>query len=471
MEPSLELSLEDVAEYSIAYCNQFRRHFDRLISDDRYGVQLPITRVPAYASHNPMECWALKDGVVYVDESGEPEYSWYIAGGPALKVDEEPTRTNPEIPKILEREGLTGKPIGICRIVGTDFPAEVWTGTKPKATKSFSLTTDFRKPILFCHSDTTVKRFLEIITFGALGHVLDIDLPNDSDNFWDNFTLNRMGFFPADLNNRRFIQFLEIAHSCSAAAWDKRALWIRCKVDCDHSVASVLSLLGNEGGTLNIVGKSAEGLRKFAPVPLFFDKTLGFEEKLQKLSEMVLSSQGVYEGEVQKYLEENPSLLDLYGTDVSPRPRFIYPEPRTREKSYVEPDFVVSYSDGTYRVVEIERPEKRIIRGDGTPRAETTQAAFQLSEFRTYISRHANMLQDRFPGICSENCQFTLIIGRESLEAQGSSDLWSDRMLHMRNTFNATDVWVYDDLVKRGYVALQTFRGLSDFAPPETPST
>jgi hypothetical protein len=47
----------------------------------------------------------------------EPDYQWYIAGGPALKVDYEPTRTPSEVTETLKAAGVLGKPIGIYRIV------------------------------------------------------------------------------------------------------------------------------------------------------------------------------------------------------------------------------------------------------------------------------------------------------------------------------------------------------------------
>jgi hypothetical protein len=128
----------------------------------------------------------VSDGAVLFDQSGEPSHAWWIAGGPALKVDFEPTRTPPEVFSALEREGLTGKPIGIYRIVGKDIPGDVWAGKLPGYCSESVKQTSFGKEIIFRAAETSILELLKRLTFGAFGDIIDPKLKSEADDFWDN---------------------------------------------------------------------------------------------------------------------------------------------------------------------------------------------------------------------------------------------------------------------------------------------
>jgi hypothetical protein len=198
------------------------------------------------------------------------------------------------------------------------------------------------------------------------------------------------------------------------------------------------------------------------------DKTRRFEGLIDQLQSTLAFRGEENEIVFQEFLEAHPELLDLYGR-VIPQPRFSYPAGTSPiGKSYVEPDFVISYNDGTYRIVEIERPNKRISTSRGQPRSEVTQAVFQLSEFRTFIEDHANVLQSDFPGIRASGCRYTLIIGRKEISPESPFCNFENLRAHVRGTYRADDVWVFDDLIDRARTALDAFRGLSRFAPIDT---
>jgi hypothetical protein len=75
----------------------------------------------------------------------------------------------------------------------------------------------------------------------------------------------------------------------------------------------------------------------------------------------------------QEYLTQNPLVLDVYG-EVIPKPNFIYPEgSSSMGKKFVQPDFLVRRHPSSYRLIELERPAKRMATKSGQARAEVTQ--------------------------------------------------------------------------------------------------
>jgi uncharacterized protein YjbI with pentapeptide repeats len=90
------------------------------------------------------------------------------------------------------------------------------------------------------------------------------------------------------------------------------------------------------------------------------------------------------------FLKRNPSLLDIYGIAES-EPQFNYPENKLSPtgKSRVEPDFIIRYPGGRYKLVELEKPEKKIKTKQGHPASPFTQSAWQLSEWDDYIKNYA----------------------------------------------------------------------------------
>jgi hypothetical protein len=155
-----------------------------------------------------MEVYVLSNGVIYVDSSNEPPYNWHIAGGPALRPDTEPSQAPLWVTELRRQHGILGKNIGIYRLVGKDFPSEVWKGILSDPIVQHVATTAFGKPLVFKMLSTDVPDALNRLTFGAFGHVLDPHLKSDADDFWDNHQLSRIGFVAGDYSAHRFFNYL-----------------------------------------------------------------------------------------------------------------------------------------------------------------------------------------------------------------------------------------------------------------------
>ena len=187
--------------------------------------------------------------------ANEPDHQWYIAGGPALKVDLEPTKTPSEVTQIIEDNGLTGKSIGIYRIVAKEhIPSEVWKGKIKNISFQKTVVDDeLNVSLHLTEVKTSLKKLVCNLTFGAYGIVLDPHLPDARSSFGEPYVIEKMGFFPADFDNRRFFNYIEIFGQSDIEAWDERIISLRVRNDLRRDFAKTLSSPeGNNGGSISM---------------------------------------------------------------------------------------------------------------------------------------------------------------------------------------------------------------------------
>lgn len=110
----------------------------------------------------------------------------------------------------------------------------------------------------------------------------------------------------------------------------------------------------------------------------------------------------------QAYLEDHPQLLDPMAKAVWPRPDLF---------GIKEPDFVVERSDGTYLIVEIETPAKRLITSTGQLSAEGNHAVSQVLDYVDYLVQHLPEAQKCFPGM--RNPEAAVVVGVEGSLSPG----------------------------------------------------
>jgi Domain of unknown function (DUF4263) len=157
------------------------------------------------------------------------------------------------------------------------------------------------------------------------------------------------------------------------------------------------------------------------------------------------------EEDYHAFLKAHPLLLDAY-CEILSKPRWHYHQGESPlNKEYVEPDFVIKYLDGTYRLVELEKPRNIVGTQKGHTRTDLTMAAFQIAEWRDYIARHYDILKNELPGIQSD-CPGRSVISRVTQEDYGR-DL--RRQLGLaRQQLRVDEIFTYDDLVERARQAL-----------------
>jgi len=160
-------------------------------------------------------------------------------------------------------------------------------------------------------------------------------------------------------------------------------------------------------------------------------------------------------------LQKHPLLLDVYGTCES-KPQFVYPKGKTSPigKTSLQPDFLITYPDCSYKLVEIERPSKPVATEQGQPRSEVAQAAFQTAEWRHFIKTHYQELHDRYPGIQSK-CKTAVVMSRTNQQSFKNIDDIRAYTGLMMEQFNIDEFFTFDDLYDRACNAYALLSGLS----------
>jgi hypothetical protein len=207
------------------------------------------------------------------------------------------------------------------------------------------------------------------------------------------------------------------------------------------------------GGTISLRGEP-EIREAFGDVLRQLDEIItGFERLLANAPDGV-------EEVFHEYLARYPIILDLYASEAVSKPRLEYPGQRQEgEKAYVEPDFVLRLPELRYRLIELERPRTPILKKSGEGRAETSHAAFQVAEWRSFIESHADTLQERFPHMVASSVETLLVLGRDH-ETAGSADSFATTMSTVRAQYGADEILTYDGLIRRARQALISLQAL-----------
>jgi antiviral defense system Shedu protein SduA len=158
-------------------------------------------------------------------------------------------------------------------------------------------------------------------------------------------------------------------------------------------------------------------------------------------------------------------VLDVYG-EVIPKPNFAYPEGSSPlGKTFVQPDFLVRRHPSSYRLIELERPSKKMATKTGQSRAEVTQAVFQIAEFKDHILEHYDQLKGAYPGI-NRACSTTVIVSRATEESFGGRSDVRRQLQLLQQQHGVDELLTYDDLLVQAKEALARLSGLAN--PPSS---
>lgn len=457
----MPVDLEKVAQFLFAYAAQYRVAYSKATSAPPDGPGYPKLAISPYLTKAKFEVFVAANGVVINHIGEEPSYLWYIAGGPALKVDYEPTVTPAAITEILQSNDLTGKPIGIYRIVSkTTLPQPVWHGKVRGIARTLERTDPSTNIHLKLHEvRDQLKEVVASLSFGAYGYILDIRLPKHESQIGEPHLIKNFGVFTADQSSRRFFTHLEIHGQADACAWDRRTTSIRVQHDLRRDLAAALSEPEKpSGGTISFGNTGPSWIEAYS------NRLALLERSIAALRSALQSRSDAIEAVFHKLIEQHPLLLDVYGVCES-KPRFVYPPGTTSPigKASLEPDFLVRYPDSSYKLVEIERPSKGVTTHQGQPRAEVAQATFQCAEWKHYIKSHYQELHSRYPGIQSR-CKTAVVMSRTTQASFKSAEDVAAYKGLMLEQFNIDEFYTFDDLYDRARTAYALLAGLSPSA-------
>lgn len=453
----MTISLNDLEKYFAEYVTKYRQEYKRFTSAPPAGPGYPKLAVSPYLNDSQVDIYLANDGVVINQIGIEPDYQWYIAGGPALKVDYEPTVTAKEITEILKQNDLVGKPIGIYRIVSKKKLAnKIWKGRIDGIIKTFSREVAVSGiKVNYYQLSSSLRELLTILTFGAFGSILEAHLPDNTNDIGSPHIVRKIGIFPADLNNRRFFEYMEIYGQADCCAWDRRLITLRVKSDLRRDFSQALSLGEREaGGTLSF-GSTNDWAENYT------NRLINLKKAIDAFRDVLHFKGKETEDVFHKLLETHPILLDVYGICES-KPKLQYPNGQTSiiGKKYLEPDFIVRYPDQSYKLVELERASKGMATKEGQPKAELTQATFQIAEWRHFIKSHYQTIKDKYPGIQSK-CKSMIIMSRSRQKEFGGLEDQKQYVELVIELFKVDEVLTYDDLFERACYAYYQLTGLS----------
>jgi len=450
------VTLDEIARFIFRYAAEYREAYSKATSPPPSGPGYPDVATSPYVGKSTFSVYVTDKGVVINHEGPEPPYQWFIAGGPALKVDYEPTKTPAAVTQLLKQEGLLGKSIGIYRIVAKDSLEDAtWRGEVTGITKSISVQDDGTGIHLNVNRvGGGLAKLVEQLTFGAFGKILDAHFPVENSAIGMPHVIEGMGVFPADLNNRRFLNRLEIYGQSDSCAWDVRLAHIRANLDVRNDFARSLSNPAGESGGSLLLGNPNAWIKSYT------DRLQNLRMALAELrSALQVQGEGI-ESVFHQVLEKYPLLLDVYGQTES-KPHFKYPDTSKSPigKSYLEPDFLIRYPNRSYKLIEIERPSKQVATSQGQPTAQVGQAVFQTAEWKHYIKSHYQEIADRYPGIQS-NCKTCVIMSRAQQRNLANEEVLHDYIGLMMDQFNIDEFLTFDDLYERTSYAYALLSGV-----------
>lgn len=457
------ITARQAAEYLFQYTLRYRKEYARFVASPPDGCGYPPLVTSPYLNASVITGYLTRDGCAILDSSDEPNYRWEIAGGPAWLVDREPTYVPKEIETRLRLEGLYGKDIGIYRIVPkSPLTEEIRIGQLPRPVSEFKKQADSLTEIVVKAYEISFSDLITRLTLGAIGPTLVLHVPSANDAFWAPTIIRGLGIATADRKHKTWLNYLELLGHSNSAAWDRRSIWARVSVDVRRDFLHATAKIDRPGAAIAVLsGPPSSASGPEAPLDLIRATT----DKLDMLGKAIdgfarlLSDRGdEVESVFHRYLASHPVLLDVYGV-VESKPRFTYPAGESPTgKGFVEPDFLIRYpADNTYKLVELERPNKGLATKHGEPRHEVGQATFQIAEWKDYIQNHYELLKARYPGISSPP-RTQVVISRSTMERSGVSN--TERYLAMlRQQFTVDEIITYDILLEHARTAYAQLAG------------
>lgn len=111
----------------------------------------------------------------------------------------------------------------------------------------------------------------------------------------------------------------------------------------------------------------------------------------------------------QTFLTTHPQILDPLAIRVWPQPDLF---------GFRSPDYVLQRADGTYLVIEIECPAKKLVTNGGQLTSEVTHAEQQVADYRRYLIKRFSEIEKHLPGFQEPDCLVVVGLARTLNDAQ-----------------------------------------------------
>lgn len=418
------------ARYLEQYVKLYRQQHSRLVAPPPGGRGYPDLRISPFLYSKRLTCAIASDGYALWDG-----WDQRTADGP-LKLRPPDDREEPEI------LALTGTSPPLIMVENAEAPEHFRLG----------LPRDLLYPKqVACIDNTAIDVYRYAVSFDDLVSIIcfgcDFILQmirkqyvTEKTNFWAPTVINEVAFGSAGARITRYFHYFEASRHAELASWDTRSIWVRVGADVTRDFQKAVAALPGWGS-----------VSLTAAVVSIVDRLSTLADAIYAFKNLLETDQDSEEKVFHDFLYAHPVLIDVYGRVVS-KPRWRFPEGMASAvgKTYLEPDFVVCYHGQRYKLVEIEKPSKRLATEKGHPRSELGQAANQFGEWKTYLKYHADLIRDDFPNIGMDSPGM-LVISRSSVESVGRGRD-ADAVKEMYAMGYAAEIYTYDDLLARAQV-------------------
>jgi Domain of unknown function (DUF4263) len=428
------------AKYLERYIQMYRKRYEHFVAKPPDGQGYPDLRISPYLYSTNLTCSLAYDGYVLWDG-----WDSTVTDGP-FTVNPPDHRKEPEI------LAQTGRLPPMFLVHNEKFSEYTRRGLPPNLLSQKRVTSNANVLIDVSQYALSFLELLSITCFGS-GQIAEFfgkSYAESIDNFWIPFLVRNWAFTSQSGGIVRYFHYLEVSNHVEPAAWDTRSIWVRVGADITRDFrATVESKWG--WGSFHIPKAS----------PVIVDRLSSLADAISGLEILLKTDQDSDEKVFHDFLYAHPVLIDVYGWVVS-KPRWRYPEGKASPvgKTYLEPDFVVCYPGGRYKLVEIEKPSKRLATEKGHPRSEVGQAVNQLSEWKHFLKYHAESIRDEFPNIGMDFSSM-LVISRSSAESVGlGRDIEAVEELYAMWA-SVGEFYTYDKLLTRAQVMYERLAAIS----------
>lgn len=163
--------------------------------------------------------------------------------------------------------------------------------------------------------------------------------------------------------------------------------------------------------------------------------------------EKMINSKDVDEKTIQKFLEENPYIINQGMKAITPKISF------GGEKF---PDFVAVLYNGKHILIEIEKPADRLYSKKGDPTAKFSHAEQQIEEYLKWASENKEFLQKRgLPNMRPENTKGLLVIGMN----KGMTPEEKEKLeMHNYSTRSTYETKTFDEILLENQQVIKNIR-------------
>ncbi|MEM9913480.1 MAG: Shedu anti-phage system protein SduA domain-containing protein [Planctomycetota bacterium] len=192
----------------------------------------------------------------------------------------------------------------------------------------------------------------------------------------------------------------------SGAQFDRVAAERECarvvlNIDTDEELPSSLFNLFNQldlSSLLSDCSRNAAAVLFGSMLPRWFRlNDAGISEFCAAIND------AVYEEDIHVFLAAHPHLIDPFIARAWSKPRL---------GESLQADFLIERVDGSYLVVEIEKPSDRLMTSKGNLSAKATEAVRQALEYRDWLIQNRAYTSQLFPGM--RNPQALAVVGLEN---------------------------------------------------------